>query len=72
MKNKLNLRKKKLIISNVPFVNNNTTNELSKPIAIMQSMSDEKMMEIASLYINNDESVDKILIKDILSTKKSK
>ena len=37
---------------------------------IIQSVTDEKMMEIASYYLNNDETVDKILIDDILLSKK--
>ena len=37
---------------------------------IIQSVTDEKMMEIASHYLNNDETVDKILIDDILLSKK--
>ena len=37
---------------------------------IIQSVTDEKMMEIASHYLNNDETVDKILIDDILLAKK--
>lgn len=37
---------------------------------IIQTVTDEKMMEIAGHYLNNDETVDRILIDDILLSKK--
>ena len=43
----------------------------SEPITI-QSMSDSKIFEIANYYLNEEETVDKIQIGDILSTKNSK
>lgn len=43
----------------------------SEPITI-QSMSDSKIFEIANYYLNEEETVDKIQIGDILSSKNSK
>ena len=43
----------------------------SEPIT-MQSMSDSKILEIANYYLNEEETVDKIAIDDILLTKNSK
>ena len=43
----------------------------SEPVTI-QSMSDSKILEIANYYLNEEETVDKIEIDDILSTKNNK
>ena len=43
----------------------------SEPITI-QSMSDSKILEIANYYLNDEETVDRIQIDDILSTKNNK
>jgi ATP-dependent helicase/nuclease subunit A len=49
---------------------NNSTNKKNMRETIIQTVTDEKMMEIASHYLNNDETVDRILIDDILLSKK--
>ena len=49
---------------------NNSTNKKNMRETIIQTVTDEKMMEIAGHYLNNDETVDRILIDDILLSKK--
>ena len=48
-----------------------SVSEKSEPISI-QSMSDSKILEIANYYLNDEETVDKIEIDDILTTKNNK
>lgn len=45
-----------------------STSEKSEPITI-QSMNDSKIFEIANYYLNEEETVDRIEINDILSNK---
>ena len=47
------------------------SSEKSEPITI-QSLSDSKILEIANYYLNDEETVDKIEIGDILLTKNNK
>ena len=49
----------------------NSREQESEPIT-MQSMSDSKILEIANYYLNEEETVDKIQIDDILLTKNNK
>ena len=54
---------------------NNSMSNLNKRIdsaTTIQTMPDEKMMEIANYYLKEEETVDKNLIDDILSSKRSK
>ena len=54
---------------------NNSMINLNKRIdsaTTIQTMPDEKMMEIANYYLKEEETVDKNLIDDILSSKRSK
>lgn len=48
-----------------------STSEKSEPITI-QSMNDSKIFEIANYYLNEEETVDRIEINDILSNKNNK
>ena len=48
-----------------------SVSEKSEPISI-QSMSDSKILEIANYYLNDEETVDRIEIDDILTTKNNK
>ena len=47
------------------------SSEKSEPITI-QSLSDSKILEIANYYLNEEETVDKIEISDLLFTKNNK
>ena len=54
---------------------NNPVNDLNNRIestTTIQTMPDEKLMEIANCYLKEEETVDKSLIDDILSSKRSK
>ena len=54
---------------------NNQANNLNKQkesTTTIQTLPDEKMMEIANYYLKEEETVDKSLIDDILSSKRSK
>ena len=51
--------------------NKQSISEKSEPLTI-QSMNDSKIFEIANYYLNEEETVDKIQINDILSSKNSK
>jgi hypothetical protein len=49
-----------------------TTREQDNDSIAMQSMSDSKIFEMANYYLNEEETVDKIAIDDILLTKNNK
>ena len=54
---------------------NNSANNLNKHIdstTTLQTLPDEKLMEIANKYLKEEEFIDKSLIEDILSSKRSK
>jgi hypothetical protein len=59
-----NVKNKKLVSHEKKF----STSEKSEPITI-QSMNDSKIFEIANYYLNEEETVDRIEINDILSNK---
>ena len=59
-----NVKNKKLANHEKKF----STSEKSEPITI-QSMNDSKIFEIANYYLNEEETVDRIEINDILSNK---
>ncbi len=50
---------------------NSSMSEKSEFITI-QSMSDSKILEIANYYLNDEDTVDKIQIDDILTAKNNK
>jgi hypothetical protein len=62
-----NVKNKKLVSHEKKF----STSEKSEPITI-QSMNDSKIFEIANYYLNEEETVDRIEINDILSNKNNK
>jgi hypothetical protein len=62
-----NVKNKKLVNHEKKF----STSEKSEPITI-QSMNDSKIFEIANYYLNEEETVDRIEINDILSNKNNK
>lgn len=62
-----NVKNKKLSNHEKKF----STSEKSEPITI-QSMNDSKIFEIANYYLNEEETVDRIEINDILSNKNNR
>ena len=68
-------KKKKKINPGIINVINNSLNNLNKnkeSCTTLQTMTDEKMMEMANCYIKEEDNVDKSLIDDILSSKRNK
>ena len=74
--NILKVRKNELKINpGIINVINNSLNNLNKnkeSCTTLQTMTDEKMMEMANCYIKEEDNVDKSLIDDILSSKRNK
>ena len=53
---------------NIKHEQSSSISQKSEPLTI-QSMSDSKILEIANYYLNDEETVDRVEIGDILSTK---
>ena len=69
--NKINNRNKNLKIDTKILINSiDNINKAKEPITVIQTITDEKMMEIAGHYLKNDDSVDKKIVEDILSRKR--